>query len=153
MLSRFETFIYDITEIDLFWHRIANNEMKRYGLKGNYALYFTRLHSNPEGLTAAQLGTLCGKDKADVSRDLPVLEQAGLVEKRCIGGSSYRARIFLTEQGRQLTEEIIRRAETAVMCVGQDLSVPERNCFYRVLDAITENLRALSENGLPENEE
>lgn len=150
MLSRFEKFICDINQIDLFWHRLSASEMKRYGLKGNYAIYFTRLHSHPEGLTAAQLAALCGKDKADVSRDLPVLEQARFVRRDWIGGSRYRALIFLTAEGNRLTEEIICKAEQAVDFVGSGLSDLEREYFYRVLDLITKNLHTLSETGLPE---
>lgn len=149
MLSRFEKFIFNITEIDLYWHRIASNEMKAYGLKGNYAIYFTRLHGCPEGLTAAQLATLCGKDKADVSRDMTALEKAGLVE-RLRDRSSYRAPILLTSEGVRLTEEIVRKAELAVDLVGRGLTDHDRECFYRTLDTITANLQTLSETGLPE---
>lgn len=147
MLSRFETFICDITEIDLYWHRLASNEMKPYGLKGNYAIYFTRLNQYPNGISAAELGALCGKDKADVSRDIRVLENAGLVT-RSTGTSSYRAPIILTEEGKSLTKEIVKKAETAVQIIGQDLSDSDRECFYRTLDTITNNLKQLSETGL-----
>lgn len=149
MLSRFEKFIFDITEIDLYWHRIATQVMKPYGLKGNYAIYFTRLHGSPEGLTAAQLSTLCGKDKADVSRDMAALEKAGFVE-RMQTGSRYRAPIVLTEAGNRLTEAIIDKAEFAVSRIGRNLSEQERETFYRALDDITANLQALSKTGLPE---
>lgn len=152
MLSRFENFICDITEIDLYWHRLASAEMKRYGLKGNYAIYFTRLHNHPDGMTSAELAVQCGKDKADVSRDMAVLEKAGLVTRQRTGSSGYRAHITLTEQGRTLTDEIIRKAELAVSCIGRDLTEEDRRTFYRVLDIITANLQALSETGLPEQE-
>lgn len=150
MLSRFEKFIFDITEIDLYWHRLASAEMKRYALKGNYAVYFTRLHSCPDGITSAELAAQCSKDKADVSRDMAVLEKAGLVERKRSGSSSYRALLLLTEQGRALTDEIIRKAELAVDCIGHDLTDEERQTFYRALDIITANLQALSETGLPD---
>lgn len=149
MLSRFERFICNITEIDLYWHRIASSEMKAYGLKGNYAIYFTRLHGCTEGLTAVQLASLCGKDKADVSRDISALEKAGLVERQR-SASSYRAPIVLTAEGVHLTEEIVRKAELAVDLVGRGLSDSDRECFYRSLETITANLQTLSETGLPE---
>lgn len=150
MLSRFEKFICDITQIDLFWHRLAAGEMKRYGLKGNYAIYFVKLRDNPDGITSARLAAVCGKDKADVSRDLAVLEEAGLVYRARSGGN-YRAPVFLTEQGSRLTDEIIRKAQIAVDCVGGELTEADRACFYRVLDAITANLQNLSQTGLPDN--
>lgn len=152
MLDRFEKFIRDITEIDLYWHRIASAEMKRYGLKGSYAIYFPMLKNNPEGLSAAELAAQCGRDKADVSRDVTALEKAGLLERIRNGGSAYRAHIVLTEQGKTFTEEVIRKAELAVKCVGSKFSAEERDCFYRILDEITVNLQTLSENGLPNSE-
>lgn len=152
MLSRFEKFICGITEIDLYWHRLASGEMKRYGLKGNYAIYFTKLYGSPGGITSAQLATVCGKDKADVSRDIAALEQSGLVKRVCSSGSAYRAKIVLTEQGKQLTEKVVRKAELAVNCIGHDLKEEERQCFYRVLDTIITNMRELSETGLPDDE-
>lgn len=150
MLSRFEKFTYDINEIDLHWHRIASAEMKRYNLKGGTALYFTKLYKNPEGLTAAELGAVCGRDKADVSRDIGNLEKAGLVARLSAGGRGYRAPIVLTEQGQEITQIIIRKASMAVEQVGQCLSDEEREIFYRALDKITANIQLLSENGLPD---
>lgn len=151
MLDRFEKFICDITEIDLYWHRIASAEMKRYGLKGSYAIYFPMLRDSPEGLSAAELAALCGRDKADVSRDITALEKAELLQRIKSGGSAYRAKIVLTEKGREFTAEVIRKAELAVNCVGSMFSAEERDCFYRVLDEITHNLQTLSETGLPES--
>lgn len=146
MLSRFEKFTYDINEIDLHWHRIASAEMKGFGLKGGTTIYFTKLYTHPEGLTAAELGAVCGRDKADVSRDAAQLEKAGLITR----GKGYRARITLTEQGKELTKVIIQKAEAAVRIVGSALTDVEREVFYIALDKITANLQALSETGLPD---
>ena len=148
MVSRFEKFLIDINEIDFCWHRIASAEMKAYGLKGNYVIYFLKLHEHPEGMTAARLGEACGRDKADVSRDMAALEKAGFVERS--GTTAYRVPIVLTEKGRMLTDEIARKAELAVGLVGGVLTEEERTCFYRVLDTITENLHALCRTGLPD---
>lgn len=150
MLDRFEKFICDITEIDLYWHRIASVEMKRFGLKGSYAIYFPMLKNSPEGMSAAELASMCGRDKADVSRDISALEKAELLRRIKSGGTAYRAKIVLTDKGRELTEEIIKKAELAVNCVGSMFTNEERDCFYRVLDEITRNLQTLSETGLPD---
>ena len=150
MLSRFEKFTYDINEIDLYWHRIAAAEMKVYGLKAGTALYFTRLSAHPEGLTAAELAASCGRDKADVSREIAALEQAGFVSRGPDGRRGYRARIVLTERGEALTREVVRKASAAVEQVGSCLTEEERRVFYDALDKITENIRALSESGLPD---
>ena len=58
MIGRFETFIHNLSEIDLYWHRLASTEMAKFGLKGNWAIYFTQLYHHPEGLTNVQLQQL-----------------------------------------------------------------------------------------------
>lgn len=152
MLNRFERFICDITEIDLYWHRLATSTMKEHGLKGNYVVYFTMLHKNPEGLTSAELSTVTGKDKADVSRDIRFLEKAGLVTRVLNGDSIYRARIRLTEEGQTIAQKTINKAIAAVSCIGGSLDDAERDCFYRVLDEITSNMRSLSKAGIQDIE-
>ena len=144
MLSRFERFTYDINEIDLHWHRIAAAGMKQYGLRGGMTVYLTKLYSTPDGMSASELASLCGRDKADVSRDLRQLERAGLISR----GKGYRACVTLTESGKEITKQIIRKAEYAVGFVGGSLDASEREVFYSVLDRITENMRRLSEIGL-----
>lgn len=151
MLSRFEKFAYDINEISLHWHRIASAEMKSYGLKGGSALYFLKLYGNPDGVTAAELGTMCGRDKADVSREIRALEKAGLVSRLSDGKGIYRAPIVLTDRGRELAEIISRKVSIAVEQVGKSLTDDERTVFYMVLDKITSNIQQLSESGLIDN--
>lgn len=149
-MSRFDQFTYCINAIDLHWHRIASAEMKAYGLKGSTAIYFTQLLNNPEGVTASELAAVCGRDKADVSRELALLEKADLVTRAESGKRGYRAPIRLTEKGRELAQEIIRKADMAVEIVGQELSDEERETFYRALEKITQRIQTLSENGLPD---
>ena len=118
--------------------------MKRYGLRGGTSIYLTKLCSAPDGMSASELSAACGRDKADVSRDLRQLERAGLISR----GKGYRACVTLTEQGKALAEQIIRKAEYAVGFVGGSLSESEREIFYSVLDRISANMRRLSEIGL-----
>lgn len=151
MINRFEKFICDITEIDLYWHRLATSVMKEYDLKGNYAVYFTILNNSPEGLTSAELSTICGKDKADISRDINALEKSGYVKKVKNGDSSYRAKIVLTDKGTDMTRNINTQVKTAVSCIGGNLDDKEREIFYRVLDEIKDNMMRLSETGIPKN--
>ncbi len=152
MLSRFEKFIYYITESDLYWHRIASAVMSEFNLKGNCAVYFILLHTDPEGLTSSQFAARSGRDKADVSRDIAILEQGGFVRRVLNDGSAYRARIVLTDAGRAITEKVIRKTEQAVECVGGELSDEERAVFYRALSVITDNLQRVSANGLAPEE-
>ena len=150
MLDRFERFSYGIFEISRYWHKIAADEMAQYELKGPSATYLTTLYRHGEGLTAAKLGQLCGRDKADVSRAVAAMEKKGLVIRLAVNENAYRARLRLTELGKTAAEHVCHRAALAVEQAGKDLSPETRAQFYEALELIATNLRQLSENGIKE---
>lgn len=149
MIARFERFSYAIAEISRCWHRIAGEEMGRYGLSGSSSVYFTTLYRYPEGITAAQLGELCGRDKAEVSRTMSLLEKKGLITRRDVGGKAYRAMLKLTAEGMELAEQINQKASAAVEHASRGLPDEKREVFYEALELITENLQRLCKEGLP----
>lgn len=149
MIERFERFSFAISEIYRCWHRIAGDEMSAYGLKGPYAVYFTAMYRFPDGITAVRLGELCGRDKADVSRAMALLEAKGLIERTAADRKVYRALMKLTPQGRQLAEQINEKAVAAVEYAGRGLTEETRAVFYEALERIAANLQSLSKEGLP----
>lgn len=149
MIDRFERFSLSIAEISRYWHRITAAEMEQYGLKGPHSIYLIALHRNPDGLTAPQLCELCGKDKADVSRAMSLMEKKGLVVKEGIHQNLYRGVFKLTGEGLAAAEHICRRASLAVELAGGELSDENRTIFYTALDVITAKLREISKEGLP----
>lgn len=150
MIGRFERFSYAISEISRLWHRIAGEEMGKYGLKGAYSVYFTTLYRYPNGLTAAQLVDLCSRDKADVSRAMSLLESKGLVCRADPEGKAYRAMLILTKEGREIASQINARAEAAVELASFGLPEEKREIFYEALELITGNLQKLSRDGIPQ---
>ena len=147
MVRRFERFSLAIFEISRCWHKLAADEMARYGLKGAHAMYLLVLQRYESGITAAQLCQLCCRDKADVSRAMSLMEANGLVQRE--SGSPYRAMLHLTDLGREAAQQVCRRAAVAVEHAGKGFSDEHREIFYEVLEAITSNLQALSKEGLP----
>ena len=143
MIARFEKFSYAISELSRCWHKIASEEMKHYDLKGPYAVYFTTWY-RCGGTTASRLSELCGRDKADVSRAVSIMEKKGLICKE----AGYRATIYLTESGENLAKTINQKVMAAVSYAGKDLSEQDRNTFYACLESLVQNLQALSQNGL-----
>lgn len=146
MVERFEKFSLAISEIFRCWHKIAAEEMEKRGLKGIHSIYLTTMLRFPEGLTAAKLAELCGRDKAEVSRSVSSMEKMGLLQKN---GNPYRTQLLLTQEGVQVAEFVRRRAALAVEMAGGDLSDEQRGIFYHALESITGNLQAISEAGLP----
>ena len=150
MMSRYEQFSAAISAIYHHIQQIEREEMERLGGKGTFAQYLAALYRHPDGITAARLAQNCGKDKADVSRMITILEEKGLV---CKEGASYRALLKLTETGNDAAEHVQKRAATAVELGGDGITEENRETFYAVLELIAKNLRAVSENGLPEKKE
>lgn len=150
MVDRFERFSLAITEISRYWHKIAADEMEKYGLKGPHSIYLTTLYRYPDGITAVKLCELCGKDKADVSRMMSIMQEKGLVTKEGVRQNQYRALLKLTEEGRAAAELVCRRAAKAVEIGGAGLSDDHRTILYDALDLIASNLQSISEEGLPQ---
>ena len=152
MLNRFARFSLAISEIDRCWHKLAAEEMAKYDLNSPHAVYLNALYDAcEEGITAAKLGELCRKNKADVSRMVSILEKKGLVRREATGGNLYRAKLLLTDEGKQAAEHVRRRAAIAVELAGAGLSDETREIFYAALEQITNNLQVLSKEGLPRN--
>ena len=149
MIDRFERFTLSIFHISRYWNKIATDEMKKYGLRGSYALYLLMIAGEEGEITAARLAALCQRDKADVSRAMAVFEKKGILEPN--KGAKYRANLIPTDKGRELARQINRRAGLALQQAGNGLSEEMRENMYRSLDIIAANMRVISESGLEDS--
>ena len=147
MIGRFEQFSSAISCIYKYIQKIEREEMAKYGLRGPHVQCLLALSRGEEGLTASQLCEVCDKDKAAISRAVSELEKAGLLLRE---GTSYRARLKLTGEGKRTAGRISGIVEDAVGLAGRGLTDEDRKVFYAALDRIASNLRVLSEEGLPE---
>ena len=150
MIDRFEQFVSYISAIHRDIQKIEREEMVKYGLKGAYAQYLVAMHRYPEGITAAELCDVCGKDKAAVSRVLAEMERKGLVEKQCNHDNPYRARLLLTDAGMNAADYVCRKAVAAVQIAGQELNEETRTILYRSLRGISAQLQKICEDGISE---
>ncbi len=150
MVDRFERFSLAILEISRYWHKLAAKELTKYGLKGPHATYLTAMYKYPEGITVPQLCEVCGRDKSDASRMVSILEEKGLVIKQVVGGSLYRGKLLLTDEGKLAAKHVSKMASRAVEAAGKDLTDEAREIFNKSLDSITANLRMLCKEGIPE---
>ena len=150
MLDRFERFSFAVAEIYRCWHKLAAEELAKYDLNSAHAVYLCTLYNNANGITSTKLGEITGKNKADVSRMVAILEKKGMLEKESVGGNMYRALLKLTDQGKEAARHVRERAAIAVELAGAGLSDSDRTIFYQSLGQITTNLQTLSKNGLPQ---
>ncbi|MBQ3215553.1 MAG: MarR family transcriptional regulator [Oscillospiraceae bacterium] len=148
MIHRFEQFTTSISAIYRFIQKIERDEMEKYGLKGAYAQYLLAMDHHPEGITAAALCEVCDRNKAAVSRILSEMEQKGLIQRT---EGQYRARLLLSESGKEAAAYVRRKAATAAELVGNGLSDQDRAIFYQALELFTANIQSVSAAGLPDN--
>lgn len=150
MVSRFEQFTGSISAIYRYIQKIERDDLEKFGLRGVYAQYLLAIERFPEGVTAAELCEICDKDKAAISRVVSELLSKGLVSRQRVNDNLYRAKLTLTDLGRQAARVVKRRAEVAVELAGEGLTDADRKIFYATLDKITANLQQISREGIPE---
>lgn len=145
MINRFETFITMMNQINRSIQIIKNREMESYGLKGAQVMCLYHLKQHEAGITSKELTSLCGEDKAAISRSLAKLESKGLISFIDIEGKKrYRTMIMLSDEGRMICDKINQKIAEMVQINGEGFSEEEREVFYRVLSIIAENLQNTS---------
>lgn len=146
MISRFEQFSSSISAIYHYIQKIERSEMANFGMKGPHAQYLIAMTRYPKGITAAQLGKICDKDKAAVSRAVTELEQEGLIRR--LGDRTYRTPLVLTEKGAAAASMVSETAGRAVEAAGQGLTEENRRIFYEALNLIAANLHRIAAEGI-----
>lgn len=146
MLDRFEQFSISIFNISHYWNKIAAEEMKKYGLRGGYALYLIVLSRCDKDITAARLAELCQRDKGDVSRAISSFQKAGLLEP--YGKNRYRAPLILTPEGRKIVDQLAAEASRLLELAVEGLSGQMRENLNPSLDLIAKNMKLICEEGL-----
>ncbi len=146
MIQRFEAFLTGITVCYKYIQRIKNAEMTELGLKGTHVACLFFLHHHAEGLTAAQLCSLCCEDKATISRVAADLRSRGYIRQP--EGKNYRLPLYLTEEGEAVARQMDPMIESWVGIGGEGMSEQQRQDFYTSLALISENLRAKLEHNV-----
>ena len=146
MNDRFEQFTISVSRIYQCIQKIQRQEMANYGLKSAHVACLLTLQQHP-GITAAELGKLCEKDKAAISRTVTELERVGML---CRGedNGAYRAQLSLSEDGIAVAEKVKARTLLAVDQAGNGLTDEDRKIMYGALERIAGNLHTICRNGL-----
>ncbi len=148
MIERFEQFSYSINAIYRYVLKIEREEMEKHGYRGSYALYLSIMSHFPEGLTATRLGELSDRDKAGISRIVSEMEENGLIRRESRHDNFYRAKLILTDKGREAADFVRQKAIAAVSEAGGGISDENRKIFYECLFTIASNLRRIGNEGL-----
>ncbi|MGN0506136.1 MAG: MarR family winged helix-turn-helix transcriptional regulator [Lachnospiraceae bacterium] len=142
MDDRFETFAHTIAQLNRAIQKIKSLEMNEVGLKGTHTMCLYYLGKHPEGLTSAELSLLCHEDKAAVSRSIATLESHHLIESSSGSGKrEYRAKLFLTDKGKEIADFIRNKIREFLAIGGAGLTDEDREQFYSYLRLIAGNLK------------
>lgn len=144
MVDRFESLTRGVTQIYKCIQKIKRCRMDSMGLKGTHVMSLHYLYVHPDGLTAADLCEKCKEDKSGISRILSDLEKIGLItystDCEIRGTRKYRAKAFLTPEGKAYAKKISHLILHATIAGGRGITAQERDIFYRVLFLIADNL-------------
>ncbi len=146
MIYRFEQLTTGVSQIYKNIQRIKKLEMHSLGLKGTHVMCLYFLHSHSEGLTAADLCTLCKENKAGISRILSDLEERRFIQyTHPQDKKKYRSKAILTDTGKKQAKKVNHLILRAVLKGGRNITAEERDIFYRVLFLISDNLSTFCE--------
>jgi DNA-binding MarR family transcriptional regulator len=150
-IERFEAFTTSVTKAYKSIQKIKLSEAENIGLKANHVMYMHYLGKNEEGLTATELCKLCIEDKAAVSRAIVELTKKGFVKNSEENSTrKYRTKIVLTDEGKQINNNLNEAIAIAVNKASKNLDEVDRENFYRVFFYITDNLDEICSSYLKE---
>ena len=138
--ERYAVFTRTITGLMHCIQKIRGFAVEEFGLKGasmNCLFFLNR----EDGITLSELTDLCLEDKAAVSRSIREMEKGEYVRVISENGKRYRARIFLTDAGKQAAKALDRSVQTAVEEGGRFMPPEVRMLFYKCLTGIYQNLK------------
>lgn len=142
--ERFREFSGLVSRAEKALQRVKTENVKDYGLRGVHVSCLLALHERPEGLTATELASVCGVDRAQISRVTAELRGLDLVCEASPGPRRrYRGALELTEEGRAAAAEMAGIVDEKLQRVSGDIPPEELAAFYRVLRTIVERLEAL----------
>ena len=150
--DRYITFSISIEQIAKNLQKLKNDRMAIFGLRSVHVTCLVRLGQSPKGMTGADLAETCGVDKSLISRVIGELEEKNYI---CYEESDkkYRRKIFLTERGTDVLNEVRTLVGEAVDAVRGDVSDEDLECFYRILNYFDQNICALIESSIAEKDE
>lgn len=142
--ERFREFSGLVSRAEKALQRVKTENVKDYGLRGVHVSCLLALHERPEGLTATELASVCGGDRAQISRVTAELRGLDLVCEASPGPRRrYRGALELTEEGRAAAAEMAGIVDEKLQRVSGDIPPEELTVFYRVFGAIVERLEKL----------
>ena len=138
--DRYERFSQMIMGATKSIYRIKHKRMVKYDLTSTHTACLRLLYDNPSGLTKKEIADNCDMDKAQITRIVK-----DLVEKEYVKADgtekAYNRKFFLSQMGREITEDINEIVLAVNEYVSGDIPISELEQFYKTFETINTNLR------------
>ncbi|MBQ7355514.1 MAG: MarR family transcriptional regulator [Clostridia bacterium] len=138
-----EQFTLTLADILKCIKKLKDNRMTAYGLRSSHVIVLYVLGRAPEGLTPAELADAGDVDKALISRVVAELTEKGFVASVSEGGRRYKARLRLTDEGKELADYIAGAVSEIQRKVSGDIPPEDLEVFYRTLFVLQNNFHAM----------
>lgn len=142
-----EQFTLTLADILKSIKKLKDQRMSAYGLRSSHVMVIYILGRTPDGLTPAELSDASSVDKALISRIIAELTEKGFVTTAPSGGRRYKARLRLTDEGRNVASYIADAVSIIQQKVSGNISEDDLEVFYRTLFTLQTNFRQLAEEG------
>lgn len=148
MIHRFEEFQTSIQQVYLELQKLKAVGMQEFGLQASHVMCLYELERHEEGMTAAELASACDINKAAISRSIRTLREKGYVAVSSVpAGKPYRAKMSLTEMGRQVAQQMNHKILYIIQLMDEQIGRDELDHVYAVLRQMSAVLKDSS--GLP----
>ena len=146
MEQRFEVFTVLITKIRRSINKIKTEEMAEFNLKSPHVSYLYYLYQSGGSMTAKELCEASDEDKAAISRSIEFLETNGYINCESKTEKRYKSPLFLSEKGKTVAGKIATKVDNIVNLASANMTIQERDKFYKNLTVICNNLQKICDN-------
>ena len=142
MQEHFKVFTTLIASINRDIRHVKSQIMEKHNLKCPHVstLYYLYVEN---GLTLKELCEKCNEDKGAISRSVKSLEEEGLIDVHTTQ-KKYKQKLRLTEKGKIIGKDVAEKIDIAVKKAIENLTDDDKDCVYRSLKTISQNLETLS---------
>ena len=140
----YEAFVPASFQIAKAVQAMKSQKMTAYGLKGTNTTCLCRILLSENGLTATELATACGIDKAQVSRAMTELTERGLVCRDDSNGRRYKQKYYLTDAGVIAATDITEATRDVREALYQGIDEKDLQVFNDVLARMCSNFNRYS---------
>lgn len=142
MQEHFKVFTTLIASINRDIRHVKTQIMAKHNLKCPHVstLYYLYVENS---LTLKELCEKCNEDKGAISRSVKSLEEEGLIDLHTTQ-KKYKQKLSLTEKGKIIGKDVANKIDIAVKKAIENLTNDDKDCVYRSLKTISQNLEELN---------